>query len=268
MSRLTSWVNHAANLAWSVAPGAGEAVPAPGQVRLVAHRGAHGPGGEVENSLAAIRRCMALGAWGVEVDIRLTADGEPVIHHDPDGGRLWGRPDIVIADTAFDRLRQQLPEVPHLEEVLECAAGKVHLMLEIKESWRERPTVPARVSRALANLEPGADFHLLSLVPDHLEGFADIPRAAFVDVAWMNATEIIRANLALGHGAVAGSFLLFGRRRLQQLRDAGRRVGTGFLENPRALRREVWRGADWLFTDRVVALQSYLNGLEHGRELR
>lgn len=267
MARLTTWTNHAANLLWALAPGSGTELGG-GAVKLVAHRGAHGPGGEVENTLPAIQRCVALGVWGVELDIRLTADGEAVIHHDVDAGRLWGRPDIVIEETTFASLRRELPEIPHLEEVLALAAGKVHLMLEIKESWRERPAVPARVSRALANLEPGEDYHLLSLVPDHLEGFADIPRAAFVDVAWMNATEIIRANLALGHGAVAGSFLLFGRRRLQQLRDAGRQVGTGFLENPRALRREVWRGADWLFTDRVVALQSYLNRLEPCREAR
>lgn len=267
MAQLTTWTNHLANLLWALAPGSGTEFGR-GAVKLVAHRGAHGPAGEVENTLLAIQRCVGLGVWGVELDIRLTADGEPVIHHDADAGRLWGRPDIVIGETGFESLRRQLPEIPHLEDVLALAAGKVHLMLEVKESWRERPALPARVSLALANLEPGEDYHLLSLVPDHLEGFVDIPRSAFVDVAWMNATEIIRANLTLGHGAVAGSFLLFGQRRLQQLKDAGRRVGTGFLENPRALRREVWRGADWLFTDRVVALQSYLNTLDHRPERR
>lgn len=257
MALLTEWTNHLANRLWSMLPGAGTECR-PG-VRLVAHRGAHGPGGELENTLAAFQRCIDLGVWAIELDVRLTSDGEPVIHHDPDCARLWGRPDVVIAETGFDSLRASLPLIPHLDEVIQMCRGKLHLMLEVKESWRERKAVPSRVSRALAGLSPGEDFHLLSLVPDHLEGFADIPRSAFVDVAWMNAAETVRANLTLGHGGVAGSFLLLGNRRLQQLHEAGRKVGTGFVENSRSLRREVWRGVDWVFTDRIEDLQSWLN---------
>lgn len=259
MSFLTHWANRAANLAWCVAPGSTGDLDRTGALRLVAHRGAHGPGGELENTLAAFQRCVALGVWGIELDVRLTADGEPVIHHDPDCGRLFGRPDIVIAQTRFDSLRSQLPQLPHLEEVIHQCASRLHLMLEIKESWRERGELPGRVSRALVDLAPGEDFHLLSLVPDHLEGFVDIPRTAFVDVAWMNAADIIRDNLALGHGGVAGSFVLLGEARLRQLHAAGRKVGTGFVENSRALRREVWRGVDWIFTDRIIELQQWVD---------
>lgn len=258
MALLTTLANRVANGLWALAPGSRTALDGR-SVRLVAHRGAHGPGGEVENSLAAFQRCADLGAWGIELDVRLTADGEPVIHHDPDCGRLFGRRGLEIANMRFHELRAVAPDIPHLEEVLERFADPLHLMLEIKESWRDRPAVPAVVTRCLDGLEPGRDFHLLSLVPDHLEGFVDIPRSAFVDVAWMNAGAIIRENLALGHGGVAGSFALLGNRRLRQLRAAGRRIGTGFVENPGALRREAWRGPDWIFTDRILELQPLVN---------
>lgn len=258
MPNLSAIANHLANRVWAMAPGARSSLRGR-DVRLVAHRGAHGPGGATENTLAAFQLCAGIGAWAVETDIHLTRDGEPVIHHDPDCGRLFGRPDLVIAATDFATLRAAVPDIPHLEEVIERFAGNLHLMLEVKESWRLRPEYPARVSAALKSLEPERDYHLLSLEPDYLEGFRDIPKSAFVDVAWMNAGAIIRQNLALGHGGVAGSFALLGSRRLAQLRAAGRGVGTGFVENGGALRREVHRGADWIFTDHVVAMQELIN---------
>ena len=58
---------------------------------VVAHRGAsaaHPPG----NTVAAFAAAVALGADWVELDVRLTADGALVVHHDPDlpdGRRRW-----------------------------------------------------------------------------------------------------------------------------------------------------------------------------------
>ncbi|MDO8863739.1 glycerophosphodiester phosphodiesterase [Haliea sp. E1-2-M8] len=258
MPSLSSVANHLANAAWALAPGSRSSLRGR-DVRLVAHRGAHGPGAATENTLAAFQLCADAGAWAVETDIHLTRDGEPVIHHDPGCGRLFNRPELMIASTDFATLRAAIPEILHLQEVVERFAGSLHLMLEVKESWRQRPEYPARVAAALKDLEPERDYHLLSLEPDHLEGFRNIPRSAFVDVAWMNAGAIIRQNLALGHGGVAGSFALLGSRRLAQLRAAGRKIGTGFVENAGALRREVHRGADWIFTDRIMAMQELVN---------
>ncbi|MEQ9464454.1 MAG: glycerophosphodiester phosphodiesterase [Haliea sp.] len=258
MPNLSAIANHLANRAWALAPGSRCSLRGR-DIRLVAHRGAHGPGAATENTLAAFQLCADVGAWAVETDIHLTRDGEPVIHHDPDCGRLFKRPDLVIASTDFAALREAIPHIPHLGEVIDRFAGKLHLMLEVKESWRQRPEYPARIAAALRDLEPGRDYHLLALEPDHLEGFHEVPKSALVDVAWMNAGTIIRQNLALGHGGVAGSFALLGNRRLRQLRAAGRTIGTGFVENAGALRREVHRGADWIFTDRILALQALVN---------
>jgi glycerophosphoryl diester phosphodiesterase len=258
MPDLAALANRWANRACALAPGARRSLHGRA-VRLVAHRGAHGPGGATENTLEAFQICAEIGAWAVEADVRLTRDGEPVIHHDPDCGRLFGRPDLMIANTDFATLRAAIPDIPQLTELVGQFATRLHFMLEIKESWRQRPEYPARVAAALEGLVPERDYHLLSLEPDRLEGFHAIPKSAFVDVAWMNAGAIIRQNLALGHGAVAGSFALLGARRLSQLRAAGRCTGTGFVDNAQALRREVHRGVDWIFTDRILPLQSLVN---------
>ena len=50
------------------------------QTKLIAHRG--GSGLRVENTLAAFRHAIKLGAAGAELDVHLTRDGEVVVHHD------------------------------------------------------------------------------------------------------------------------------------------------------------------------------------------
>lgn len=256
MADLSAHLNSLANYLWSWSP-AGRSTPLDVRANLVAHRGAHGQhaGGRVlENTLEAFELCLQRRIWAAELDIQLTRDGEPVVHHDAHCGRLFGRPDLVIEQTSFRQLRAAVPGIPHLDEVVELARGRLHLMIEIKQSWQQRGELPARVCQRLRGLEPQQDFHLLSLEPDYLEGFRDIPKAAYVDVALTNTGQIVRQNLALGHGAVAGSFALMGAATLQQLRDAGRRVGTGFVENGQVLNRELNRGVDWVFTDRALQL--------------
>lgn len=253
---LSSRLNKLANYLWALAPGS-RAPLGNKAVKLVAHRGAHGPG-TAENTLDAFHLCQQVGAWGVEFDVRLTRDNEPVVSHDPHLGRLFGRPDIIIAETDFGALRKAVPQVPHLDEVVTRYAENLHLMIEIKESWRHRRALPARVAQSLASLTPGRDYHLMSLVPDHLEVFSDVPRTAFIDIARTNQTEILKQNLELGHGAMAGSFALMGSGCLRQLHAAGRRVGTGLVENKRLLNREVQRGVEWIFTDAIVPLQRHL----------
>ena len=49
--------------------------------RIYGHRGAraHAP----ENTLAALERAWTDGADGIELDVRVTADGEVLVLHDP-----------------------------------------------------------------------------------------------------------------------------------------------------------------------------------------
>ncbi|MCH8552578.1 MAG: glycerophosphodiester phosphodiesterase [Natronospirillum sp.] len=257
---LSYGLNELANFIWALAPGSGTPLGSR-EVKLVAHRGAHGPGTDgtvIENTLGAFELCQQVGAWGIEFDVRLTRDNEPVINHDPHLGRLFNRPDIIIAETSFEALRKAVPQVPHLDEVVTRFASNLHLMIEIKESWRQRPALHARLAQSLASLAPGQDYHLMSLVPHDLECFSDVPPDALMDIARTNHKEILKQNLELGHGAMAGNFALMGSGCLRQLHAAGRRVGSGLVENKRLLNREVQRGVEWIFTDAIVPLQSRL----------
>jgi glycerophosphoryl diester phosphodiesterase len=50
---------------------------------LLGHRGARGIRSIPENTIASFDRALADGCDGFEFDVRLTADGEAVICHDP-----------------------------------------------------------------------------------------------------------------------------------------------------------------------------------------
>ena len=91
---------------------------------VLAHRGARRVA--PENTLDAFTRALALGADGVELDVRRTVDGVLVVHHDPapPGGDL-------IAATAASDLRAAHPEIPTLTEALDACAG-VLVNVEIK----------------------------------------------------------------------------------------------------------------------------------------
>ncbi len=51
--------------------------------KVIAHRGAWKNTGAPQNSIAALQAAIQLGCVGSEFDVRMTADGHPVVNHDP-----------------------------------------------------------------------------------------------------------------------------------------------------------------------------------------
>ncbi|MCA6093315.1 glycerophosphodiester phosphodiesterase [Streptomyces sp. SCA3-4] len=82
----------------------------------VAHRG--DPYVHRENTLPSIRSALWAGAGAVEIDVRLTADGVPVLLHDATLGRLWGREVALSALTAEQVRSLTHGRVPTLQEAL------------------------------------------------------------------------------------------------------------------------------------------------------
>lgn len=71
---------------------------------MIARASAHRGDSSVfrENTLPAVRSAIAKGADVVEIDVRLTADGEVVVLHDPTLDRLWGDPRAIDAVPAVE----------------------------------------------------------------------------------------------------------------------------------------------------------------------
>jgi len=74
-------------------------------VIITGHRGALGS--EPENTLRSFRRAAADGCDEIELDLRVTADGELVVLHDATVDRTTDGTGAV-ADLSFDVLRSRL----------------------------------------------------------------------------------------------------------------------------------------------------------------
>ncbi|MYR54785.1 glycerophosphodiester phosphodiesterase [Streptomyces sp. SID625] len=90
-------------------------------VTAVAHRG--DPYRFRENTLDSLRSALARGADAVEIDVRLTRDGVPVLLHDETLGRLWGH-DRPLRSLTADQVRDLTGGgVPPLADALAATEG-------------------------------------------------------------------------------------------------------------------------------------------------
>src|SRR6478672_10885477 len=82
--------------------------------QVIGHRGAmaYAP----ENTLASFREARRRGATWVEIDVKLSADGVPILMHDPSLKRTMGV-DRLVAETPRAELP---PDVPTLEQAIAC----------------------------------------------------------------------------------------------------------------------------------------------------
>lgn len=87
--------------------------------RIVAHRGASSEA--PENTLAAFRRAIELGAGMIEFDVRRAVDGRLAISHDP--------------------IREPAHQLPTLEDTLHFTQGRIQLDVELKEPGCERDAI-------------------------------------------------------------------------------------------------------------------------------
>ena len=109
------------------------------QPTIFAHRGAsaYAP----ENTLAAFNLAVEQGADGIELDVKLSADGHVVIFHDPALKRTTGA-EGHLKDKTLDELRTldagsffseefKNEKIPTLEEVFESLGNKTIINVEL-----------------------------------------------------------------------------------------------------------------------------------------
>jgi glycerophosphoryl diester phosphodiesterase len=122
--------------------------------RPIAHRGLHdAAAGVIENSAGAARAAIDV-AYGIEVDLQISADGEAMVHHDDVLGRLTdgeGRLDRLTA-AALQRVpfRNSAERMLTLGELCDLVGGRAALLLELKSRFDGDGRLPARVAAILA----------------------------------------------------------------------------------------------------------------------
>ncbi|MBQ8275928.1 MAG: glycerophosphodiester phosphodiesterase [Clostridia bacterium] len=99
-----------------------------------AHRGLHDEA-LPENSRAAFSAAIEAG-YGIEMDVRLTADKIPVVFHDDTLSRVCGAEgkvsQLTLEELRTARLGGTEEDIPTFAEFLSLVAGQVPLLIEIK----------------------------------------------------------------------------------------------------------------------------------------
>jgi glycerophosphoryl diester phosphodiesterase len=209
----------------------------------LAHRALHDDAdGRPENSRAAIRAAIAAG-YGIEIDLQLSKDGCAMVFHDYDLDRLAAGTGPVRALTRAALGSVPLKGgdgegIPDLAEVLDLVAGRVPLLIELKDPQGEmgitdgvleRATVEALQGYegpvALMSFNPNTVTELARLAPDTARG---ITTSAYDPAEWPELPKAVCDDLrAIPDFDRSGSSFIsheagdLARPRVQALRSAG-----------------------------------------------
>ena len=112
-------------------------LPASFFARPITHRALHDrKAGRVENSIKSIQAALDAD-YGIEMDVQLTSDGHAMVFHDDLLDRLTAETGPVRAKARAALEATPLTDdggmIPSLEDVLALVAGRVPLLIEIKD---------------------------------------------------------------------------------------------------------------------------------------
>ncbi|MFB9376986.1 glycerophosphodiester phosphodiesterase [Kineococcus gynurae] len=247
---------------------------------MIAHRGASTSA--PENTLAAFAAAVAVGADLLELDVRQTADGVPVVLHDAtldrttDGrGPVARRPwrDVARLDAgawfAPGFAGERVPTVAQVADLVRV--GGPGLLLELKGRWDPRPLAglirllrPGGLARrcvvqsfdreVLATLRREApDVGRALLVVRPSRGLLRSREAARIQAERARVQfGVLACNPHVGRGLTAATVAGY--------HDAGVRTFPWTVEDPRHWAELVAAGVDGIITDSPGRLRAFLDG--------
>lgn len=160
---------------------------------LLAHRGAsaHAP----ENTLAAFQLAMRQGAHGVELDAKLSADGEMVVMHDASVDRttngsgkvnelpLAGLRELDAGVCFGERFLNE--KIPTLAEVLETLGREAIINIELTNYSSPRDRLPELAAGLVGHMGMRANVIFSSFLPANLHRVRRVlPEACVAMLAW------------------------------------------------------------------------------------
>lgn len=174
--------------------------------RPIAHRGLHDrTRGIVENMPGAIAAAIA-GNFSIEVDLQLTADGEAMVHHDDDLGRLTDGAGPLLNKTAAElkqvAFKDTTERMMSLGDLCALVDGRVALVLEVKSHFDGDRRLVERMAAVLRSYR--GPVAAMSFDPDLVEALRkrtpDLPRGiiaqrSYDDSDWAKLTPAQRDGM-------------------------------------------------------------------------
>jgi len=233
-----------------------------GHPLVLGHRGM--PGSEAENRLEAFRAALDAGADGVEFDVRLSADGVPMVIHDSRLERTTGRGGRV---SDFDAGELEGFGVPRLETVLDSLTPRTPgpvLNIEIKDfgpqdRGLERTVVELVKARQAEGRVIFSSFNPLALARVRR---AD-PRFCTGQLTAPGSLRVLRLGYLWRPAAVHPHFAEVTRAKLDAWRRRGYRVVVWGADTVGQLREALTWEPDGIITDRPAEAAALVQRLRH-----
>jgi glycerophosphoryl diester phosphodiesterase len=228
-------------------------MPSQPTVERIGHRGA--PNECLENTLASFRRAVELGATAVELDVHVTADGVPIVHHDAELhfdvsparfanisiARLTGR------DLESVKLKSGDP-VPTLEDVLGAMIPLTKVYVEIKGGS------PAIVAGVVAPFREWIAVHSFDheIIQEMRRIAPEIPRGILIDKSPRDLGGMAERT---GASDVWPAWKLVDERFMEESRRLGLRVIPWTVNSRKQVVRLVGLGAAGICTNDLTLFQ-------------
>ena len=200
---------------------------------LLGHRGARAVKSIPENTLASFDRCLADGCDGFEFDVRLTADGQPVICHDAEFAG------IEIAKARA----QQLKSLPTLKDVLAQYKSRAFLDIELKVAGLE-----GVATVLLRTYPPERGLVVSSFLPEVLQALhvkdATIPLGLICETkAQLRGWKNLPIEYVIPHHKLVTPGVI------REIKDAGKKILVWTVNAPADMRRFTEAGVDGIISD-------------------
>jgi len=200
---------------------------------LLGHRGARAVRSIPENTFASFDRALADGCDGFEFDVRLTADGQAVICHDPKVGALE-----VAQATA-----EQLAGLPRLDDVLERYEGTAFLDIELKVPGLERIAIDSLKAHT-----PRRGFVVSSFLPEVLHALHEEDSSVPLGLICETKSQRLQwRKLPLEY--VVPHYKLVSEELIRELRQARKKILVWTVNDPQDMQRFAKWGVEGIISD-------------------
>ena len=239
---------------------------------IVAHRGASRVA--PENTLAAFRQAIREGADAIELDVRLSCDGEVVVIHDARLERTTNGHGKV-KDATLGELKKLSAGswfhqkyagegIPTLNEVFQLTKNRIGINVEIKEPIfrRSRTDIVKKCLKVIENSNGAKSVLISSFNHSIVKRVKALWPEIMTGVLYHPVRHFRRTPERLARGAGAEMFICgtrsFRARMAPALHEAGIRVGVYTVNNAVGLRKMLNSSVDVVYTDRIGEIKKLL----------
>lgn len=206
----------------------------------------------LENTLPAISSAIDAGADLVEVDVRVTKDGQVILLHDASLLRIWGL-DCDASDVDYDRISQlgaREERIPLLSEALELFRGsRSTLLIDMDEPG------PAEAAAAVVR-ESGVEVAWCGSL-EGMRAIRALDPAARIWLPWSKRSAPPKALLVeLSPEFVNSEHVVLSKDMVDQIHGAGAKVACWTVDDLESMRWALGLGVDSITSNQLDLLQN------------